>query len=263
MKTISCLLLLSLLCLPGAACKSVIVVEAPVAPVDAAPVAPAAADPWLGEWVEFWPAETDPDIYCLDLDEGNLRLTARTHVKAQRLERVRREGNELSFVAYVTTAAGSVKELRYRLTVEDNGEVAFGTVEFLDGSKKEVQWHKKRQRLDGDALLQPQYDMRTKDWVGEWTEDWPGSATHDRYRIAESDDELKLLPLSNAGKQSVENATFGANRLRFTLHFGEMTYDYLLVPVSAGVLNGRVQLRGPATDGQPQVEFVQWRKVEP
>ncbi|HPQ69158.1 MAG TPA: hypothetical protein PKW95_08505 [bacterium] len=255
MKTIPWLLLLPLVCLLGAACKTVTVVEQPVVPV--------AADPWLGEWVEFWPAETDPDVYSLDPDDGELRVTARTHVQAQRIERVRREGNELSFVVHVTTAAGAVKELRYRLTVEDNGEVAYGTVEFLDGSTKEVQWHKKRQRLDGDALLQPQYDMRTEDWVGEWSEDWPGSATHDLYRIEESGDDLDLHPLSNAGKQTVENATFGANRLRFTLHFGEMTYDYLLVPVSAGVLNGRVQMSGPATEGRPLVEFVQWRKVEP
>ncbi|MHA1570019.1 MAG: hypothetical protein ACTSXZ_11160, partial [Alphaproteobacteria bacterium] len=97
-------------------------------------------------------------------------------------------------------------------------------------------------------------------WVGDWEEDWPGSTSHDQYRVQVINNGYTILiePLTNVEKQRLSNIRWDGRTLNFTLHYNTQVYQYTLLINTAGtMMSGSVKLPNGNT------KQITWNKMKP
>ncbi|MHA1570020.1 MAG: hypothetical protein ACTSXZ_11165 [Alphaproteobacteria bacterium] len=218
---------------------------------------------WAGDWEEEWPGASQSDSYRITVSSDGYTISVKpiTRPERQNLSNLRWDGQTLSFTNYFDNRA-----LYYELAIDASGNMLTGTVRLQSGQTKNIRWLRVGGSAPGPAptagswpppnQLSPSYNMSLADWLGDWSENWPGSSSHDIYRLQMmGNNQIMLTPQTNQEKQRVSNMNWTASRLTFVLEYGTQTWYYELVPTGPNMLNGMV-----TNQSSGEVKTITWQK---
>ncbi len=221
------------------------------------PVAPAGLtlDAWVGQWVEYWPEGDDHDIYSVIVaDDGRtLQLTPVTNAGRQEISQIEWDGRTLKFILRYDN-----KIWAYNLTMSDDGKMLYGMVRREDGDVRTLKWVKEgNEPWPPRHQLSIDYELKPKEWVGDWLEQWPDANDQDRYRLAllPGRDTPVLMAITRPEKQALKSVTWDGRRLTFILDL-----DYNLIHYEL-VAKNKDLLIGVASSPEGKVKKITWRRV--